>query len=290
VKAVILAGGFAKRLWPITLQKAKPLLPIGDKLIIEHIFENIRKAGIVDIYISTNQKFAPSFAEWARDKGVEVIVEPTHSEKEKMGSLGALNALFAEQEFHEDCLVIAGDNIIPFQVKDFVDSFKGNMLVALCDLGSLENASKYGVVSVENNKVIGFEEKPENPKSSLISTACYLYPSHCIDLLSEYLSKGNNKDAPGFFLEWLYKKEEVNAFVFKGKWYDVGDRESYLQANLECYGKTYVHPSAKVSRSELKNCIVLENAVIEDSELENCVVGPSVVLHKEKRQNELIAE
>ena len=289
MKCVILAGGFAKRLWPITLDKAKSLLPVGDKLLIDYVFENIRRAGIVDVYVSTNQRFADSFREWGKDKGVEIIVEPTRSEKEKLGSLGALNELFAEQGFHEDCLVIAGDNILTFELKGFVNAFKGNLLVALYDLGSTQNASRYGVVEVDAGKVTGFEEKPESPKSSLISTACYLYPSHCIDLLSEYLSAGHNKDAPGFFIEWLHKREEVNAFVFKGKWYDVGDRESYLKANLEIYGKAYVHPSSKAIRSVLKNCIVLENAEVHDSELENCVVGPGVILHNVKKENELLS-
>ena len=240
MKAIIMAGGFAKRLWPLTKETAKPLLPVGGKPIIDYIWDGLKKLDVETVYISTNEKFGPQFKEWVEEKNdprLVLAVEPTRSEEEKIGSIGAMNLLIETYRIDDDLMILAGDNLTEMSLQSFVDDFDNRPLVALFDLGDkAKAANRYGVVETREDIVVGFEEKPAEPKTSLISSGFYLYPAKTLPLFKEYLSEGNNKDSPGFFLEWLHKKAQVKAFVFEGIWYDIGDIESYEKANEEFSG------------------------------------------------------
>ena len=131
-------------------------------------------------------------------------------------------------------MVIGGDNLFEFEMPEFVSEFRnqGANLVALYDVGSLENAKLYGVVEInENKKIIGFFEKPDEPKSTLISTACYMFTRLGVKNILRYLDEGNDPDKMGHFIEWLYKNDEVFGYIFKGQWFDIGSFESYDEAN-----------------------------------------------------------
>ncbi len=235
MKAIIMAGGYARRLWPLTKDKAKPLLPVGGRPIIDYIWGSISKLDVGKVYISTNEKFASQFKEWIAQKDdprLVLAVEPSRSEKEKLGSIGAIELLIKTYGIDDDLLIAAGDNLTDMGMGEFVAAYDGRPLVALYDLNDkAKAANKYGVVEVEGGVIVGFEEKPAEPKSSLISSGFYLYPAKALPLFREYLAGGNNRDSPGFFLEWLHKREDVKAFVFSGMWFDIGDLESYKKAD-----------------------------------------------------------
>ena len=246
MKAVILAGGFAKRMWPLTENQAKALLPVADKPIINHILEKLEEADDVnDIYISTNEKFESDFQQWIdsvqTSKNLKLVVECHDCEERKLGAIGGLKYLIYKEKINDDLLVIAGDNLFEFDLKSFVGCCNGcrDPVVAFYDMGDLEKVKKFGVASLDvNNYVQHFEEKPEEPKSTLISTCIYLIPKEDLKLIDVYLQGENNPDAPGFFIQWLKDQKQIRGFVFTDRWFDIGSFELYDEAIKEFGNKS----------------------------------------------------
>lgn len=228
MKVVIMAGGYATRLWPITKDNPKALLPVGDKLIIDYILEKTKELDL-ELYLSTNRFFASQFKEWARDRDITLLVEETLHEEEKLGTIGALDEAVKKLGL-DDYLIIAGDNLFSFSLKDFLSKYDGKTLIAVYDVGDFELAKRYGVVLLEGERVVDFEEKPVKPKSTWISTGVYIFPKEIMNLIPEYLNEGN-KDSPGYFVQWLLSKGiEIYAYRFDDYWYDIGSSDSYLEA------------------------------------------------------------
>jgi glucose-1-phosphate thymidylyltransferase len=241
MKAVVLAGGFATRLYPVTEFTPKPLLPVVGKPIINYIIEKLELIDEVDeIYVSTNQRFEKHFQNWLSrfdpKNKIKLVVEATSDEREKMGAVGSLKYLIEKENIRTDLMVVAGDNLFDFDLNDFFDYYKEKKapVVAFYDLKSTEDARRFGVASVDiNQKVIDFEEKPENPKSTLASTCCYIFPENSLELLKKYINDKNNPDHPGSFIKWLSEKDSVFGFTFDGRWFDIGHMDAYKQANRE---------------------------------------------------------
>lgn len=240
MKAIVLAGGFARRLLPLTKDTPKPLLPVCGKPIIEYVVESLASVpGIDRIYISVNRRFEGHFRKWLSrtkpPKETEIFSEPSMKEEEKRGAVGALSLLIEEKSIDDDMLVIAGDNLFDFDMARFTGGHNGVPMVALYDIMESARASgKYGVVVLgEGNVIKEFHEKPQNPSSSLVSTGCYFFPRSSIAMIQQYLGEGHNPDAPGFFISWLAKKTDVHGFVFgpENRWFDIGSVESYENAN-----------------------------------------------------------
>jgi len=242
MKAVILAGGFAKRMWPLTENQAKALLPVADKPIINHILEKLEETeDVKDIFISTNEKFESQFREWLAtvetSKNLKLVVECHDCEERKLGAIGGLKFLIDKENIEDDLLIIGGDNLFEFNLKNFVGYCNGcrDPVVAFYDIGDIEKVrNKFGVALLDgNNYVQDFQEKPAEPKSTLISTCIYLIPREDLKLVDEYLTNDNNPDAPGFFFQWLKDKKAIRGFVFDEKWFDIGSFELYDAANKE---------------------------------------------------------
>ncbi|SFR42656.1 glucose-1-phosphate thymidylyltransferase [Halogeometricum rufum] len=280
MKAVVLAGGYATRLWPITKHRPKMFLPVGEETVIDVIFEDLEEDDrISEVFVSTNERFAETFEEYLADSPFEkptLSVEETVAEDEKFGVVGALEQLIDREGVEEDMVVIAGDNLLSFDVAEFVDFFeeKGTPCLAAYDVGSKERAKSYGLVELDGDRVVDFQEKPDDPKSTLVSIACYAFPAETLPKFDEYLEDGNNPDEPGWFLQWLQNRGDVHAFTFDGAWFDIGTAESYLDA-VSWYldGENFVHDTATVTDSELgENVYVMENSVVEHSTLERSVI------------------
>ncbi|AIF70348.1 glucose-1-phosphate thymidylyltransferase [Palaeococcus pacificus DY20341] len=228
MKVLIMAGGYATRLWPITKDNPKALLPVGDRVILDYILEKTKELDM-EVYISTNRFFAKYFESYAEDKGVELLVEDTLHEEEKLGTIGALKLAIDELGL-DDYLVIAGDNLFSFSLNEFLKHYSGKPLIAVYDVGDFELAKRYGVVVLEENRVIDFQEKPAEPKSTLISTGVYAFPKEIMARIDEYLKNGN-RDSPGYFIQWLLSDGvDIYAYKFDNYWYDIGSSDSYLEA------------------------------------------------------------
>jgi glucose-1-phosphate thymidylyltransferase len=254
MNALILAAGYATRLYPLTLNKAKPLLEVGGKPIIEWLFDNLASVpGFQTAYIVTNDKFAGDFQNWAnsyqarfgsakgqsnasaaRTSDIKIINDGSKSDDDKLGAIGDINlVLTRENLIDDDLIVIAGDNLFQQPLGDFVNAAKRSQAtVAVHDVGNLEAMKKYGTVTVDTNGVItNFEEKPEKPKSTLAAVALYYYSREVLPLFTTYLAAGNNPDQPGLFLQWLYTRKPVNTFEIKGRWLDIGSKETLENAD-----------------------------------------------------------
>lgn len=300
MEAIILAGGYATRLWPITLNKPKSLLAVAGKPILNHIIEQLEDISeINNIYISTNKRFAPEFEEWLEGidskKKIKVLAEETRNEKEKLGCIKPIQQIIESENLKDDCLILGGDNLFSFEIKEFVREANGNPLVALHDLKDLSKASLYGVLSLdENNTVTSFEEKPKMPKSTLISMACYLLPADTLHLFEKYLEQDDPPKSIGSYIQWMHEKVKMKGFVSDTPWYDIGDSESYIKANIEIskgeniiHGclkdshatKSYIGKESVIENSKLVNCIVFDNVCIKNCNLRDCVVDENSQLH-----------
>ncbi|USS41008.1 NDP-sugar synthase [Thermococcus aggregans] len=295
MKVLIMAGGYATRLWPITKGKPKPLLPVGDKYIIDYILEKVRELDL-EVYVSTNKFFERHFKKWAERSGVELIVEETLSEEEKLGTIGAIKYAVSKIGI-DDYLIVAGDNLFSFSLKEFLRRYNGKPLIAVYDVGDFELAKRYGVVVVEGDKVIDFQEKPLQPKSTLVSTGVYALPKEIVERIDEYLADGN-RDSPGYFIEWLLKKGvEIHAYKFDDYWYDIGSADSYLEAmktllkesqieeiQISPYSKIIPPVVIKKGTKILGRSIVGpyayigENCVIENSDVSDSIIFDNTVI------------
>ena len=252
MNALILAAGYATRLYPLTLNKAKPLLEVAGKPIIEWLLNNLVSVSELDtVYVVTNNKFAGDFQSWAnayqdrpasakaaadrhRKIKIKIINDGSTSDDDKLGAIGDITLVLNRENLaNDDLLVIAGDNLFEQPLNDFVKAAKQSpATVAVHDVGNLEAMKKYGTVSIDHNGVIThFEEKPEKPKSTLASVALYYYSREILPLFTTYLAAGNNPDQPGRFLQWIYSRKPVKAFLIKGRWLDIGSKETLENAD-----------------------------------------------------------
>ncbi|MDG5761229.1 NDP-sugar synthase [Natronococcus sp. A-GB1] len=281
MKAIVLAGGYATRMWPITRHRPKMLLPLGEGTVIGRILSQLEVDERIDeTYVSVNRRFAGEFETFLAASEFErprVSVEETESELEKLGVVGALGQLVEREGIDDDLLIVAGDNLLGFPMREFVDAFRKREAptIATYDVGDLEKASSYGLVEVTDGRVTSFQEKPENPGSTLVSIACYALPRDAI-AFDEYLTHGNNPDEIGWFVQWLQARQSVYTYSFDDVWYDIGSAESYLDAvgwTLE--GESVVAESATVEDSTLEeNVHVMGGATVTDSRLRDTVVFP----------------
>lgn len=240
-----LCGGFARRMLPLTENQSKALLPIAGKPIIEYIVRDLEKIDeIKKIYISTNNRFEPDFKKWLENfsckKEIKLVVEPTLSEGEKLGAVGGWGFLIENEKIDDDLLSISGDNLTEFSLQEFIDFFqkKKSSVFGVFDVKNLKQAKKFGIVELDkDNKIIGFEEKPEKPKSTLASTGIYFFKKDDVKLITKYLEEGNSPDKPGDFIIWLYKKTSVYGFSNIKTWFDIGSFESYKMAGEYYSGK-----------------------------------------------------
>jgi len=222
MEAVVLAGGYATRLWPLTRNRPKMLLPVGKTTVIDRILAELeRDDRITEVYLSTNQRFVADFKRHFKGREYEkpkLSVEETTDEDEKFGVVGALAQLIEREGLAgEDLLVVAGDNLISFDLSEFIDFFeaRNGSALAAYDVGSITRASSYGILELDGERVVDFQEKPDDPPSTLVSIACYAFRSEDVEF-ERYLAGGNNPDEPGWFIEWLQKRKQVDAFTFDG--------------------------------------------------------------------------
>jgi len=285
MEAVVLAGGYATRLWPITRHRPKMLLPVGDTTVIDRILGELETDDRIEtVYVSTNERFADDFEAHVAEAGYEkpqLSIEETHSEDEKFGVIGALAELVEREGVEGDLLVVAGDNIISFDIADFLDFFeeKPGSVLAAYDVGSRSLAQSYGILELEEGRVVDFQEKPADPPSTLASIACYAFPAEDVRF-AEYLAGDNNPDEPGWFIQWLYENRPVHAFTFDGKWFDIGTPDSYLEAvawALE--GEAIVADSATVEGTDIgENVHVMADATVVDATLDRTLVFPGATV------------
>ena len=238
MQCILLAAGYATRLYPLTENMPKALLELGDKTILDMVVDKISEVPEVEnIYIVTNEKFHTHFEEWAASykggKGVKVLNDHTTSNDNRLGAIGDLKYVIDQEGIDDEILVMASDNIFGFSLNNFVEVYREKKADMICahTIENKEELHSMGVVELdENGKVLSFEEKPENPKSDLGVPPFYLYKRETLPLVDRYLAEGNNPDAPGHFVPWLIGQTEVYAYVFDATRIDIGTVAAYEEA------------------------------------------------------------
>lgn len=242
MKAIILAAGYAKRMWPLTKNTPKPLLEVQGKPIIQYIYDRICLCPEVDsVYVVTNNKFVHKFEDWLNEMGdgqrrkpTEIINDGTLSEEDKLGAIGDMHLVVKEKEIDADLMVIGGDNLFEFALKDLMDFFreKNSTIVAFHDVGDPEIIrGTFGMGVVDNEKrLVDFVEKPDDPTSTLAATCMYIFKRDDVGLIRKFVSDKNNPDQTGHFIAWLHRQKPVHGFVFSSPWYDIGSFEGLGEA------------------------------------------------------------
>ena len=237
MQTIVLAAGYATRLYPLTRTVAKPLLPLAERPMLDYLLDRIHEVDDVDaVHVVTNHKFAAAFAEWASTRGVIVQDDGTTSEDDRLGAIGDIAFVVEHAPVeHDDLLVIAGDNLFDYSLAEFVSFWRDKReasAVVLYDVGDLELVQKYSSVDLDaDDRLTAFTEKPEHPTSTLVATAAYLYHREHVPLLERYLAEGNPPDQPGRFLGWLVPRVPVYGFTARGEWRDIGDAQQLLDAD-----------------------------------------------------------
>ncbi len=242
MKVIILAAGYATRLYPLTLTRPKPLLPVAGKPMIEYVLDNLAPIGGIDrVYVATNAKFASQFEEWSvRYRATKaklnftIVNDGSTDDSNKLGAIGDINYVLNSQRVDDDLIVVAGDNLFSDTLEPFgrLCREKNAPVVAVYDVKELEQIKKYNALTLApDGRITFFEEKPKNPTSTVTAIALYFYPRSTIALIRQYVGEGNNPDQPGRLIQWLYTRVPVYTWMVPGIWYDIGSKETLEEAN-----------------------------------------------------------
>lgn len=233
MKCLILAAGYATRLYPLTENFPKPLLKVGDKTILDWLMDDIDTAGLVDEYVViSNHKYARNFEEWAAGKTqrVTVVDDGTVSNEDRLGAVRDVQFAIEKLGLDDDMLVIAGDNVLDFSLTGFIKYAldKGTSCVMRYFEKEEARLHKTAVVQVDaDDLVTSMEEKPKTPKSNWATPPFYFYTRNDAKLVKTGIEQGCGTDAPGSYIEWLCRQSPVHSMLMPGSRYDIGDLESY---------------------------------------------------------------
>ncbi|MEW6100684.1 MAG: nucleotidyltransferase family protein [Candidatus Omnitrophota bacterium] len=240
MKALILAAGYATRLYPITRDYPKPLLKVKRKPIIDYIVDKLDQIDkISEIFVITNSKFIPFFRRWSKNlpvsKRLSLVDDLTKDNSSRLGAIGDIDFAVTKKKIKDDILVIGGDNLFDSGLQEFLSfamAHKLSPVIGAFDIKSKGKAGHFGVVKLgPDNRIIYFKEKPKDAKSSLVAMCLYYFPKERLAMIKEYLrQKKYKKDATGLYIDWLRKKIPVYGFVFGGRWFDIGDHKFYGRA------------------------------------------------------------
>ncbi len=241
MKALILAAGYATRLYPLTLTQPKPLLPVAGRPMVEYVLDNLEPVGGIDrVYVVTNAKFAGHFERWAagyRERHpieFTIINDGSTDDSNKLGAIGDLHLVLQREGVNDDLIVVAGDNLFSEPLTGFGETCRARKapVIGLFDVGNLELARKYSNVTLDaDGRILTFVEKPPQPASTLTGIALYHYPRQVLPLIHQYVAEGNNPDQPGRLVQWMCQRTPFYTWQVPGIWYDIGSKETLEEAN-----------------------------------------------------------
>lgn len=242
MKLIILAAGYATRLYPLTLNQPKPLLPVAGKPMLEHVVDNISSIrGIDHAYVVTNAKFVSHFQKWSESYkhpnltfAFTIANDGSTDDSNKLGAIGDLHLVITKYEIDDDIIVVGGDNLFSEDLGEFGEFCrqKNAPVTAVYDVGDLDEIKKYNSIEIDQDgRITYFEEKPKEPKSTLTGIALYYYPASTLPLIRQYIAAGNNPDQPGRLVQWMYQRVPYYTWKVPGLWYDVGSAETLEEAN-----------------------------------------------------------
>jgi glucose-1-phosphate thymidylyltransferase len=241
MKAILLAAGYATRLYPLTLTTPKPLLPVAGRPMIEYVLRSIVSINLDRIYVVINEKFDAEYKRWLLNRsrdfsaGIALVNDGSTDDSNKLGAIGDLHLALVQEGIDDDVLVVGGDNLFSEDLGDFGDFCRKKRapVLGVRDIGDLEAIKKYSSIETDRDgRIVSFEEKPAQPRSTLAGTALYFYPRATLPLIKKYISEGNNPDQPGKLVQWLYPRTPFYTWTVPGIWIDIGSKETLEQASM----------------------------------------------------------
>lgn len=240
---ILLAAGYATRLYPLTIDKPKALLPVKGRPMLDYIADELDTLpDLSKICLISNHRFVSHFEKWAEDRQsvsrtpIEVIDDMTTSDDDKLGAVGDIQFAIENLPIDDDVVILAGDNLFTYRLLDVYQHFRKidrDMLLGI-PIKEKELLQRLAVAVLDKDgKVLDMEEKPAEPKSQTAIFATYFYKKETLPLIRQYLDEGNSPDAPGNFPAWLYKKKDVFVYLADGTCIDIGTPESYAEANKD---------------------------------------------------------
>ena len=237
---IILAAGYATRMYPLTLNFPKPLLEVGGKKIIDHLLEDGERSGIERFIVVSNHKFISLFREWAEGKdNVMVLDDGSVDNEHRIGAVKDIEFAIEKAGINDDTLILAGDNVLDFSLSSFIEYGKAKGTSCIMRHRETDKARlrKTGVVTIDQSDlVLSMEEKPKEPKSEWAVPPFYYYVKEDLPLIKEGIENGCGTDAPGSFVSYLAERRPVHAFLMPGKRFDVGSIEGYEKIRKEYKG------------------------------------------------------
>ena len=237
---IILAAGYATRMYPLTLNFPKPLLEVGGKKIIDHLLEDGERSGVERFVVVSNHKFISLFREWAEGKeNVMVLDDGSVDNEHRIGAVKDIEFAIEKAGINDDTLILAGDNVLDFSLSSFIEygKAKGTSCIMRHRESDKARLSKTGVVTIDQSDlVLSMEEKPKEPKSEWAVPPFYYYVKEDLPLIKEGIENGCGTDAPGSFVSYLAERRPVHAFLMPGKRFDVGSIEGYEKIRKEYKG------------------------------------------------------
>lgn len=233
MKCLILAAGYATRLYPLTENFPKPLLKVGDKTILDWLVDDIDLSGEVDEYIViSNHKFAHHFEEWAATKpqNITVVDDGTSTNETRLGAVKDIQFAIDTLHLDDDMLVIAGDNVLDFSLTKFVEyaKEKGTSAIMRYYEANGQKLLKTGVVTIDSDdRILLMTEKSPNPATHWCTPPFYFYTREDARLVQKGIESGCGTDAPGSYIAWLCTQTPVHAMEMPGSRYDIGNLASY---------------------------------------------------------------
>ena len=238
MKCLILAAGYATRLYPLTENFPKPLLEVKGKPILDWLIEDI--GSLADEFVVvTNHKFVQHFEAWARGRKIRIVDDGTSSNETRLGAVCDIQYAIERASLYDDLLIIAGDNLLDFSLKGFIGYAREKN--SSCTMRYWENdmarLRKSGVVTVgEDERILAMVEKPAEPESHWCTPPFYYYRRDDLLRIPEALQDGCGTDAPGSLVAWMCRHTVMHSMEMPGKRYDIGTLESYQEIKAHYKG------------------------------------------------------
>lgn len=238
MKCLLLAAGYATRLYPLTENFPKPLLEVKGKTILNWLIDDLKD--IDEFVVISNHKFSSMFVNWANKQNKKIIVidDGTTTNETRLGAVKDIEYALDKVGYNDDCLVLAGDNVLDFSIQKFIDYAKNKNTSCVMRYyeENKEKIKKSAALELDGDLVVNMEEKPANPKSNWCCPPFYFYKKEDISLIKKAISEGCGTDAPGSLTMWMLKHSKIHAMEMPGKRYDIGTLESYQKIKEEYKG------------------------------------------------------
>ncbi|MDD5195991.1 MAG: nucleotidyltransferase family protein [Candidatus Omnitrophica bacterium] len=229
MRILILAAGYGTRLYPLTLNAPKPLIPINGKPVINFLLDKVKNFDsrcVKEIKVVCNGKFYKKFLRWKKNYGnkIKIVNDGSNSPEERLGAIKDIK--FGIGAVKDDWLILGGDNLFEDPLSDFLkfsEKVEAHPVIGVHKLKSKKLASRFGVVVMnKDGRIEEFLEKPKEPPTNLVASCIYYFPKESLDFLDTFLAINANADASGQYIAWLIRQVNVFGYVLKGDWLDIG--------------------------------------------------------------------